>query len=268
VVATGTLDVGGAPKGHRIVLAYRFDENQVFSVTARLKGIEGGAELKLDIQNPVSNVVNPNAKLEEREQLIEQLRRDPAEWTDLMPRIAALCAELGHRAEAITWLERYQRKQGQQDAWTVNLQGIYEADRGNADGAIRRYRQAAALPGESSTPLFNMALALRDKGQLAEALASVDEAVARKQEPAYLTLRLTLLEKLGKTASLKDDAQAVVKSFSPVEQLSDFALAWLGVAARLADETDVQDEVQAEKKKRKVPTTVPLDGVLPVFARD
>lgn len=268
VVATGTLDVGGAPKGHRIVLAYRFDENQVFSVTARLKGIDGGAELTLDIQNPVSNVVNPNAKLEEREQLIEQLRRDPAEWKDLMPRIAALCAELGHRAEAITWLERYQRKQGQQDSWTVNLQGIYEADRGNADGAIRRYRQAAALPGESSAPLFNMALALRDKGQWADALASVDEAVARKQEPAYVTLRLTLLEKLGKTASLKDDAQAVVKSFAPVAQLSDFALAWLGVAARLADEADVQDEVQAEKKKRNVPTTVPLDGVLPVFARD
>jgi hypothetical protein len=268
VVATGTLDVGGAPKGHRIVLAYRFDENQVFSVAARLKGVDGGAELKLHIQNPVSNVVNPNAKLEEREQLIEQLRRDPAEWKDLMPRIAALCAELGYQAEAITWLERYQRKQGQQDSWSVNLQGIYEADRGNADGAIRRYRQAAALPGASSAPLFNMALALRDKGQLAEALEAVDEAVARRQEPSYLTLRLTLLEKLGKTKSLKKDAQAVLKSFSPVAQLSDFALAWLGVAARLADATEVQAEIQAENRNRKVRATVSLDGVLPMVARD
>lgn len=268
VVATGTLDVGGAPKGHRIVLAYRFDENQVFSVAARLKGVDGGAELKLHIQNPVSNVVNPNAKLEDREQLIEQLRREPAEWKDLMPRIAALCAELGYQAEAIIWLERYQRKQGQQDSWSVNLQGIYEADRGNADGAIQRYRQAAALPGASSAPLFNMALALRDKGQLAEALEAVDEAVARRQEPSYLTLRLTLLEKLGKTKSLKKDAQAVLKSFSPVAQLSDFALAWLGVAARLADATEVQAEIQAENKNRRVRATVSLEGVLPMVARD
>ena len=128
------------------MLAYRFDENQVFSVTARLKDVDGGAELRLDIQNPVSNVVNPNAKLEEREKLIEQLRREPDKWKDLMPRIAALCAELGYQAEAITWLERLQRRQGQQDPWTVNLQGIYEADRGNAEcetrGGAQRYQTA------------------------------------------------------------------------------------------------------------------------------
>lgn len=268
VVATGTLDVGGAPKGHRIVLGYRFDENQVFSVAARLKGVDGGAELKLQIQNPVSNVVNPNAKLEEREQLIEQLRRTPDDWKDLMPRIAALCAELSYQAEAIVWLERYQRKQGQQDSWSLNLQGIYEADRGNADGAIRRYRQAASLPGASSAPLFNMALALRDKGQLADALEAVDEAFAKRQDPSYLTLRLTLLEKLGKANSLEKDAKAVLKSFQPVEQLSDFSLAWLAVAARLANATDVQAEVQSESRKRQVQTTASMDGVLPMVAKD
>lgn len=268
VVATGSLDVGGAPKGHRIVLAYRFDENQVFSITARLKDVDGGAELRLDIQNPVSNVVNPNAKLEEREQLIEQLRREPNKWKELMPRIAALCAELGYQAEAITWLERLQRRQGQQDPWTVNLQGIYEADRGNADGAIRRYRQAAALPGANGAPLFNMALALRDKGQWAEALDAVDQAIKRKAEPSYLTLRLTLLEKLDKSKLLQKDAQSVLKSFAPVGQLSDFALSWLGVAARLAEATDVQAEVQAENRRRQVRTTASFDGVLPMVAKD
>jgi molecular chaperone DnaK len=268
VVATGTLDVGGAPKGHRIVLGYRFDENQVFSVAARLKGVDGGAELKLQIQNPVSNVVNPNAKLEEREQLIEQLRRTPDDWKDLMPRIAALCAELSYQAEAIVWLERYQRKQGQQDSWSLNLQGIYEADRGNADGAIRRYRQAASLPGASSAPLFNMALALRDKGQLADALKAVDEAFAKREDPSYLTLRLTLLEKLGKTNTLEKDAKAVLKGFEPVEQLSDFSLAWLAVAARLANATDVQAEVQSESRKRQVQATASMDGVLPMVAKD
>jgi molecular chaperone DnaK len=268
VIATGTLDVGGAPKGHRIELGYRFDENQVFSVRARLKGVDGGAELKLQIQNPVSNVVNPNAKVEEREQLIEQLRRTPDEWKDLMPRIAALCAELSYQAEAIVWLERYQRKQGQQDSWSLNLQGIYEADRGNTDGAIRRYRQAAALPGGSSAPLFNMALAIRDKGQLTEALEAVDEALAKRPEPSYQTLRLTLLEKLGKTNSLEQDAKTLLKSFQPVAQLSDFSLAWLAVAARLANAKDVQAEVKSESRKRKVPITTSMNGVLPMVAKD
>jgi len=268
VIATGTLDVGGAPKGHRIELGYRFDENQVFSVSARLKGVDGGAELKLQIQNPVSNVVNPNAKVEEREQLIEQLRRTPDEWKILMPRIAALCAELSYQAEAIVWLERYQRKQGQQDSWSLNLQGIYEADRGNTDGAIRRYRQAAALPGGSSAPLFNMALALRDKGQLTEALEAVDEALAKRPDPSYQTLRLTLLEKLGKTNSLEQDAKTVLKSFQPVAQLSDFSLAWLAVAARLANATEVQAEVKSESKKRKVLITASMNGVLPMVAKD
>lgn len=268
IVATGTLDVGGAPKGHRIVLGYRFDENQVFRVTARLKDVDGGAKLKLDIQNPVSNVVNPNAKLEEREQLIEQLRRYPGEWKDLMPRIAAICAELGYQAEAITWLERYQRKQGQQDFWTVNLQGVYEADRGNTDGAISRYRQAAALPGSSSAPLFNMALALQDKGRLNEALQAIDEAICRQTQPSYMTLRLMLMDKLGKTQSLKREAQAILETFDPVSNLSDFDLAWLGVAARLAEATKTQADVQAESSRRQVRTTPSFDGVLPIVARD
>jgi molecular chaperone DnaK len=266
VIATGTLDVGGAPKGHRIMLAYRFDENQVFSVTARLKDVDGGAELKLDIQNPVSNVVNPNAKLEKRELLIEQLRRDPAEWKDLIPRIAAICAELGYQAEAITWLERYQRKHGQQDSWSLNLQGIYEIDRGNADGAIRRYRQAAALPGASSAPLFNLALAFQEKGMLEEALDAVEEAIRRETDPPYMTLRLTLMDKLGKTKSLKQEAKSILETFDPINELSDFALSWLGVTARLAEATKMQSEVQIESRRRRAGKTTSVEGVLPMMA--
>lgn len=267
-VGSGTLDVGGARKGQRIELFYSFDENQVFRARARLKGVEGGAELKVDIQNPVSNVVNPNAKLEERDQLVEALRREPGSWADVMPRIAQLCAELNFHAEGITWLERYQRKLGRQDPWATNLQGLYEADRSNTTGALKLYGQAAALPGAGTAPHFNMALALRSQSKWQEALQAVDRAIARAPEPPYRVLRLMILEKLEHVKDIKREAQAVVDAFAPISQLGEFELGWLAVVARLAGRDDVVEAVRQRRAARELKDEVAQGGVLPTLAKE
>lgn len=265
-VGTGTLDVGGARKGQRIELSYRFDENQVFRARARLKGVEDGAELRIDVQNPVSNVVNPNAKLDERDRLIEDLRREPGQWAEAMPKIAQVCAELGFQAEAITWLERFQRKGGRQSPWATNLQGIYEADRNNVAGAIRLYAQAAELPHAGGAPLFNMALALRGQGKWSEALDAVDRALARESDPAYRVLRLQILEKLNMAANVHGQARDLIGEFAPVSQLSDFALGWLATAARMAGDDEVAAQVKRARSDRKGGES-PQAGVLPTLAR-
>ncbi|KAB2876386.1 MAG: Hsp70 family protein [Burkholderiaceae bacterium] len=265
-VGTGTLDVGGARKGQRIELSYRFDENQVFRARARLKGVDGGAELRVEVQNPVSNVVNPNAKLDEHDRLIEDLRREPAKWADAIPKIAQLCAELGFHAEAITWLERYQRRSGKQSPWATNLQGIYEANRNNAAGAIRLYAQAAALPLAGGAPLFNMALALRGQGKWPDALDAVDRAIARSPEPAYRVLRLQILEKLGKAGNVSDQARDLVAEFAPVAQLNDFELGWLATAARMAGNDEVVAQVRRARSERTVGESAQA-GILPTLAQ-
>jgi len=265
-VGTGTLDVGGARKGQRIELAYRFDENQVFRARARLKGVEDGAELRIEVHNPVSNVVNPNAKLDERDRRVEDLRREPGTWAEAMPKIAQLCAELGFHAEAITWLERYQRKNGEQSHWATNLQGIYEADRRNVSGAIRLYSQAAALPHAGGAPLFNMALALRAQGKWSEALEAVDRALAREPNPSYRVLRLQLLEKLERAPKVADQARNLIGDFEPVSQLNDFELGWLATAARMAGDDELIRQIKRARSNR-TGSDSPQAGILPTLAK-
>lgn len=267
-IGCGTLDVGGARKGQVILLHYSFDDNQVFRVRAKLKGVEEGPELRIAIENPVSNVVNPNSKLEERDQLVESLRRSPEKWADDIPRIAQLCAELDFHAEAISWLDRYQRKLGRQDVWATNLQGIYEADRGNTVGALKFYRLAASLPGSGGAPLFNIALRLRSEGKWKEALQSVDQAIALSPAPAYRVLRLTILEKLKQVKSVRREAQKLIDAFAPVSQLNEFALGWLATAARLAGRDDLIEEINLMRAARNLKEETTQCGLLPTLAKE
>jgi len=268
VVGGGTLDVGGAHKGQRIELRYRFDENQVFTAIAKLKGIDDGVESRIHIENPVSNVVNPNATLEERDVLVEQLRRQPEDWRNLMPRIAALSAELNFHAQAIAWMERYQQKLGRQDPWATNLQGIYEDARSNAQGAVKRYGQAAGLPGARGAALFNMALVLKREGKWADALAAVDKAIAREPDPPYRVLRLQILESLGKGGNVKAQAADLVDAFAAVPQLNEFELGWLATVARTADRTDLVEAVRSRRAKLSQRPAAEQAGVAPTMVKD
>lgn len=268
VVGGGTLDVGGAHKGQRIELRYRFDENQVFTAIAKLKGIDDGVESRIHIENPVSNVVNPNATLEQRDVLVEQLRRQPEDWRNLMPRIAALSAELNFHAQAIAWMERYQQKLGRQDPWATNLQGIYEDARSNAQGAVKRYGQAAGLPGAGGAALFNMALVLKREGKWVDALAAVDKAIARESDPPYRVLRLQILESLGKAGNVKAQAAELVDAFAAVPQLNDFELGWLATVARTADRTDLVEAVRARRAKLSQRPAAEQAGVAPTMVKE
>lgn len=267
-VGGGSLDAGGAKKGSRLELSYRFDENQVFTAKGKLKDIDGGSKVEIRIENPVSNVVNPNATLEERDVLIEQLRRDSSNWEVLMPKIAGLSAELNFHAQAIAWMERYQQKLGRQDAWAINLQGNYEDARRNSTGAIRRYEQAAGLTGARGAPLFNMALVHRREGRWSEALEAVDKAIARENNVPYRVLRLQILENLGKAGDLAKSADELVSSFAAVSQLNDFELSWLTTAARIAGRSDVIEDVKAQRVKRSLVAVADQAGMAPMLVKE
>jgi len=268
VVGSGTLDVGGAKKGARIELKYRFDENQVFSAMVKLKDIDEGAEVGIHIENPLSNVVNPNAALEERDKLIEQLRTNSDQWADLIPKIASLSAELNFHAQAISWMERYQQRLGRQDYWAVNMQGIYEGARNNATGAIKRYRQASGLPGARGAALFNMALLLRRESRWAEALDAVDQALVREKNAAYKVLRLQILDSMSRVSDVAKLANELVEAFGAVSQLNDFELGWLIAAAHMADRTDVVEAARTQRTKLSLLPVAEQDGRAPTLAKE
>ena len=113
LIGCGKMDgLLGVLKGTRIELSYKFDENQVFHVHAKLFDFEESAELKISIENPISNVVNPNAQIEERDQLIESLNKDTSNWKKDLPNLARICAKLGFYNQAISYLRKYQKKCG------------------------------------------------------------------------------------------------------------------------------------------------------------
>ncbi|GMV58069.1 MAG: molecular chaperone DnaK [Betaproteobacteria bacterium] len=267
VVGGGRLDVAGVSKHAPIELRYRFDENQVLTAMVRLRDVHEGSHLRLEIENPVSNVVNPNAKVERREQLLDKLRRDESRWRDLLPELAEVCAELGHHGEAIAHLKRYELRLGVESPWSLNRRAMFEEGRHNHAVAKLLYEHAARLPNGGGAPCFNLALFHLRSDAPGEGLRWIDEAIRRTPQPAYEVLRLRLLQKTGADTDIAAEAGRVLARFGRLTDLNDFELGWYQVAARLAGDDDAlrAAEAQERARRREVSAMKAADGLAPVL---
>lgn len=256
----------GVPKGTRIELKYQFDENQVFHVHAKLLEFEESTELKISIENPISNVVNPNAQIEERDRLIEKMNKDSSNWKKDLPNLARLCANLGFYKQAISYLRKYQKHCDVPSCWALNSQANYEDNRGNLTGAIECYKTAAKVDKSDGAPCFNLALLFKNNKNYSEALSWVDEALKREKDPAYKVLRLQILEKLKTEINLINEADIIIDEFGDISSLGDWQLGWLRSLSNIANNTQLKTQITEEQEKRNTPEELPnLGGVLPIM---
>jgi tetratricopeptide (TPR) repeat protein len=84
--------------------------------------------------------------------------------------------------------------------------------RGNVDAAITEYQKIIELHPELADAYVNLAVAQKRKGQLDEAVASLNQALAKKPEyAAALTARGGILADQGKWGEARRDFEAALK---------------------------------------------------------
>ena len=253
-------------KGDPLRLRYRMDANQVLHLRlARRDEDDPTQEFQLTVENPLTSVVNPNAKRDQILDLEERMRTGAvpkAEQRVTVEKIAELEADLGRYERALSLLGSLNRTSA--DAEILNRMGIIAGRWGDHEREEKFYREAARMPSGWNGPLFNLALSKRRQGKLMEAMQTIDAAIAREPDPPSLILKATLVDKLDQP---KKDRDALLErafaAFDPLATLNDFELSWFRVGARLARDTEREKAADDEHKRRGTEPELETEGVLP-----
>ena len=253
-------------KGDPLRLRYRMDVNQVLHLRLARGGEDDPREeFQLTVENPLTSVVNPNAKRDEILDLEERMRAGAlpkAAQRETVERIAELEADLGRYERALSLLGNLNRMAP--DVVILNRMGMIAGRLGDHEREEKFYREAARISSHWNGPLFNLALSLRGQGRLSEAVETIDAAIAREPDPPSLILKAglasTLEQPKGECDALLERAFA---AFDPLVALDDFELSWYRFGARLARD-GARERAAEEERQRRGDSSVPVpDGVLP-----
>jgi len=250
-------------QGDPLLLRYRMDRNQVLHLHLFLAN-DAEREYRFIVENPLTNVVNPNAKRDRIAELEEGMRTKTVPQTKqraTVEEIALLYADLGQRERALGLLSGL-LKAGP-DLNILNRMGIICGELADFERQERFYREASKV-SHSGVSLFNLALSKKRQGKLKEALAVIDEAIARDADPPYLVLKASVAD----TLKLSDQRDALLQqafgAFDPLPTLDDWALGWYLTGAQLAGDQARRQDAEAERKRRGEAGKPPPDGgILP-----
>ncbi len=258
-------------QGEPLRLRYRVDANQLLHLRVDLPARPGAGGHELRLENPLTNVVNSQPKRERLLEIEESLRTgllSGSKAAAATEEAARLYADLGQREKALSVYRALLRAKGRPDADLLFRMGLLAGELGDDGREERFYLESAEADPTGSEALFNLALARRRRGLLAEALSTVTEAIRRDPDAAYLVLRALVHDGLGDVPDRDADLARAFATFAPLPTQGDFALAWYLAACRLAGDAPRLAAAEAEEKRRR--TTKPglpfVDGLLPVLA--
>jgi len=258
-------------QGEPLRLRYRVDANQLLHLRVDLPARPGAGGHELRLENPLTNVVNSQPKRERLLEIEESLRTgalSASKAAAATEEAARLYADLGQREKALSVYRALLRAKGRPDADLLFRMGLLAGELGDDGREERFYLESAEADPTGSEPLFNLALARRRRGLLAEALSTATEAIRREPDAAYLVLRALVHDSLGDVPARDADLARAFASFAPLPTQGDFALAWYLAACRLAGDAPRLAAAEAEEKRRRAakPGLPFVDGLLPVLA--
>ncbi|BCW98715.1 MAG: hypothetical protein KatS3mg024_1542 [Armatimonadota bacterium] len=255
--------------GARIFLEYYYDENQVLKI---VMGLADGSVpvLVADVQNPLTHVVNPHStrtRINEIERRIrhKEVAEDEMPW--LLKELAEEYWKLAHRERALACLRSALQRLNYADAGILYLMGIIYAEMQDYERAEKLYRKAAEASGWGS-PLFSLALMYRQQKRYEEAIESVELAMDRKRDGAYVALRGLLAGDVNDAEARASYLREALDAFGKPEFLDDWALRWFLTAAQAAGDSELVEEAKAEQRKRRKRggTPLPPEGLLPTLS--
>jgi tetratricopeptide (TPR) repeat protein len=241
---------GPVRKGERLWLEHRFDANQILQI--RMGKIGGSSDFEVEIQNPLTHVVNPNAtkaSIEDIEEAIRNKKVSREELPSKFEELADLYRKLRQHEKALGYYGRAVQLFNEPPAYLLNRMAFCARDLGDRERADRFFEEANRVDPWSGT-FFNWALAKEQWGGTAEALELVEKAIKMQDDPAYSSLKARLLQRLGDIQTGFAIASGALKRFPPVGAQDDFQVYWFGVAARIAAEDQLWKEADQESRKR------------------
>lgn len=261
---------GPVRKGDKLCLEYRYDENQVLDLKMRLADADEIEEPFIaTIENPLTNVVNPQSRRLKIDEIEEDLRNKkyPAyRVPDKLVELAENYVELGQREKAVDYLKKALQGKNGVDASILNKLAIYFGEMGDYDREEKFYREAAAASPSWSTPWFNLALAQKKRKRYSEAIESLEKAFSIRHEGPYLVLAAQVADACHKVADRDKYLKEAFETFGSVSALDDWELGWILAGARLAGKTDLVEQIQLEQKRRKERRELVVEkGVLPII---
>ncbi|MFC1586506.1 tetratricopeptide repeat protein, partial [Fibrobacterota bacterium] len=188
-------------------------------------------------------------------------------------KLAELYEEVGQREKAIATLKKVLSLKNSPDVNILNKLGHLYGDTGNLKAQERMYREAGKVSW-CGTPMFNLALAQRDRGHTNDALKSVETALEKKQSAPYKVLKGMLLQKGGRQAEAKEALKEAMAGFDSIQVQDEWELGWYQTAAKMLDQDKKASEAERELKKRKKEKTrvrsndSVQDGLLPILLRE
>ncbi len=238
--------------GDPIELDVSVDENQRLSLRAEVQTSAGPQTFTLELDNPFSVVVNPDAKRERIRELEEQADgMSRAERIEAIQTLARLHWEIGERERAREYLERVlPMVPAHRRGYVLNLLGIISGELGDTDAQVEYY-QAAAEAGLGTVPLFNLAIALLRQGKPDEALLIIDDVVARDRSPENHALRGRILDELGRDTEARAAQQKAIDGLHNPRGEDDFVLSWVKGAADAVGDEDKARSIKEEQARRR-----------------
>lgn len=240
--------------GETLEVRYRLDENQRLTLNVVYQGVGGEQEFGLELDNPLSNVVNPNEKREILADLEERMRAGKvpkAEQASVFDQIIKLHKELGQRQKAAQLLKNKLRLASTNwERASITLQlGILADEMKDWAGVEKFYRESFRL-NEAGAPLFNLALSLNKRGENKAALKVIDEAIQEEVDAPYYVLKARIEKALGDLQGSSASLDEAFDSFDTVESLSDWALNWFLSACEMRPDVTRAENARGELKSR------------------
>jgi molecular chaperone DnaK len=240
-------------KGDHIVLEYRMDENQVLHLKMYLAENVAAKVFEESVENPLTNVVNPEPKRLKALEIEAELQNGgniaKNERLRKMETIADLYEGLGEREKALDALKQVLKARNGRDDVLLNKMGILCGSMGDHKRQEKFYKESARVSSWSA-PLFNLALARRERGETQKAIETLEQAIERKKDAAYLVLRAMLARDVDDAKTADKYLKEAFKRFGPISELSDWELSWYSSAAKMAEDDKKIKKAEEERKRR------------------
>jgi tetratricopeptide (TPR) repeat protein len=166
-----------------------------------------------------------------------------------METVADLYKDLGDDEKALAILKSVLKARNGKDGALLNKMGILCGSMGDHGRQEKFYRESARVSSWSA-PLFNLALAQRERGETQKAIGTLEKAIERNKDAAYLVLRAGLANDVDDSKTADRCLKEAFKSFGPVSELSDWDLSWYSSAAKMAEDDKKLKRAEKERKRR------------------
>ena len=260
---------GVVNKGDPLRLSYRYDENQVLSLSLSVAdGLDHG-EFAAHIEHPLTHIVNPDRlrlRILALEEDLADVTLDTGDREEMLEELADLYAQCGKRERSITIYKSVLRLKNCPDPDIINRMAMLYGEIGNRACEERLYRQAIAANRAHTAAWFNLALLQERAGRLDEALSSINEALNYASKGPYQALRSQLLRAQGQHAESQRSFETAFRSFGAPACQSSWELGWYRSVAETLGKTGDAVAANQELIKRKTPEQTPAEGALPAMA--